>query len=67
MMCFHPTRSHFCCARFCVRPVWTIDRLTEHAFETAAAAVDKVMRAHALPELKRSVLFHSMRGRKRLR
>ena len=27
-----------------------------------AGAVEKVVRAHALPELKRSVLFHSMRG-----
>ncbi|CAM9483729.1 unnamed protein product, partial [Pylaiella littoralis] len=34
---------------------------TELAFETVAAAVEKVVRAHALPELKRSVLFHSMR------
>ncbi|CAM9988729.1 unnamed protein product [Scytosiphon promiscuus] len=34
---------------------------TERAFETASAAVDKVLRAHVLPELKRSVLFHSMR------
>lgn len=35
---------------------------SEQALDKVAAAVEKVVRAHALPELKRVVLFHSMRG-----
>ncbi|CAM9586390.1 unnamed protein product [Ectocarpus sp. 4 AP-2014] len=34
---------------------------TEQALDKVAAAVEKVVRAHALPELKRILLFHSMR------
>lgn len=63
LLCGPPSpEPRWCLQRYFMLSLRCSHVRSEQALDMVAAAVEKVVRAHALPELKRIVLFHSMRG-----